>query len=68
MDESSKKEEKVMTPLIAKGYLIVALGLLGMSDHMTDKILDAFDEAIEEYTIYAVASKPISNTNKTKKY
>ena len=68
MGESMKNEEKVMTPLIAKGYLIVALGLLGMSDHMTDKILDAFDEAIEEYTIYAVASKPISNTNKTKKY
>lgn len=64
MGESKKKEENVMTPLIAKGYLIVALGLLGMSDNMTDKILDAFDETIEEYTIYAVASKPISNTNK----
>ena len=61
MDET-KKEEKLLTPLVAKGYLILALGLIGVSDHMTEKILDSFDEAINDYTVYAFESKPISNT------
>lgn len=65
--EDSKKEEKVMTPLIAKGYLLIALGYVGLSDSKIDEILEAFDEAVEVYTVYAMEAKPISNTNKTKK-
>ena len=32
---------------------------------MTDKILDSFDVAINDYTVYAFESKPISNTKQT---